>query len=496
MRIMLALLLCLPAFGAVTSATIWELRSAGTTTSGGGFDSTIASAGTDMSIFDNKNAAGCTSCQSATVNISTADAVTNTTTTVTSATGNFSSALIGNTIYLAGGGTTTGWYQVTAVGGATSITVDRATGGAGGSAQTMNIGGAIGGTAAQGIVTLEIATNGIQAGNIAYVKAGGWGASTATNTFSIAGTAGLPITYIGYTSSRTDSGQVTIQTATNSVVIFNVTGAHRKFYNFIAERTAGTSVKGFSTSIDYTRFQHCKALNTTGAGFEFASSGFSATCVDCYATGVSGSGAFLTVASSSGGAGLVCIGCVAMTNSVTGFVFSNTSTAGARQTCIRCISANNTGTSDGYLISGAGPVLLMNSIAYANTDGLEVSTANNQLVLWNSIFVNNTGVGLKSSTDYSTSGRHWTTGYNAFYGNGTAKTNAATTDDITITGDPFTSSTDFILNSTAGAGAALKNVGWPGALQAGGTSTGLDVGALQTAPTGAAATQSGYTWVQ
>ena len=102
-KLLLALiLLTAPVYAALPNFTaVWEVESGGTDTNGGGADSATVS--TDMSKFLNKNAASCTSCQSATVNISTTDAVATGTTTITSTTANFSSAIVGNFILLSGG---------------------------------------------------------------------------------------------------------------------------------------------------------------------------------------------------------------------------------------------------------------------------------------------------------------------------------------------------------------------------------------------------------
>ena len=118
---------------AIGTTAVWEIwpgasGTHGSDTNGGGFDTGIASYGTDYS-------------QQATAQIAVTDAVTNNTTTVTSATANFSAAHIGNAVYLSGTGTTTGRYFVTGVTNATTITVDRATGSTGGTGVTLNLGG-------------------------------------------------------------------------------------------------------------------------------------------------------------------------------------------------------------------------------------------------------------------------------------------------------------------------------------------------------------------
>lgn len=195
-RLALAALLALVprlAGAALSPLTQWEIRTAGSTTSGGGFKA--GATGTDLSQYDNKNAAGCSSCQSATENISTTDAVTAGTTTVTSATANFQASIVGNIIYLQGGtgSVAADWYEVTARGSATSITVDRSTGLTAGTGVTLNIGGAIS--------TLSVVETEAVAGNTIHVKQGTYGE---TLTLTVSGGNGTPRHWIGYASTRGD----------------------------------------------------------------------------------------------------------------------------------------------------------------------------------------------------------------------------------------------------------------------------------------------------
>lgn len=237
MRILLALFLVAPAWAALSSTVVAEVRPSGANTNGGAFNT--AASGTDMSQFDNKNASGCSSCQSASANLSTTDAVTNNTTTVTSATAAFTSAIVGNVIYLSGTGTTTGWYEVTGFTNSTTITVDRATGSTGGTGVTMNIGGAfkIGGTLDDDFF------ESFEAGNIIYVKAGTY--SVGENiTISKAGSTSNPIRVIGYNSTRGDTPKRSGATDNKpllSFAAFTMTGgANWDFYNVAASGTAAT----------------------------------------------------------------------------------------------------------------------------------------------------------------------------------------------------------------------------------------------------------------
>src|SRR5437660_4761540 len=88
----------------VTAATIWEVRPTnGSNLNGACFDSTIANAGTD---YSQQNTA-----QASFTDLATTGVVT----TLTSASAQFTSAMIGNCIRIESGTNfTVGWYQITA----------------------------------------------------------------------------------------------------------------------------------------------------------------------------------------------------------------------------------------------------------------------------------------------------------------------------------------------------------------------------------------------
>jgi hypothetical protein len=104
------------------SDSVYELRPDGASSNGMGFSTALG--GTDYS-------------QQTAPQISVTDGVTNGTTTVTSASANFTVAIVGNGINIAGDSL----YQILSVGSTTSITVDRATAN-GGAGRTMKVGGA------------------------------------------------------------------------------------------------------------------------------------------------------------------------------------------------------------------------------------------------------------------------------------------------------------------------------------------------------------------
>src|SRR5262249_43334312 len=116
---------------ALNAAIEWELRPTnGSDTNGGGWKR--GASGTDWS---QQNAA----------QYSVTDAVTNGTTTITSATANFGTDVVGNVLYIQGGtgSITAGWYEITSRTNTTTIVVDRSTGLTTGTGATLNIGGAL-----------------------------------------------------------------------------------------------------------------------------------------------------------------------------------------------------------------------------------------------------------------------------------------------------------------------------------------------------------------
>jgi hypothetical protein len=474
-------------FGATGATAVWELRNAGADTNSGGFDSAISGAGTDLSIFDNKNASGCTSCQSTSVNISTTDAVTNNTTTVTSATGNFSSALIGNAINLSGTGTTTGWYWVTAVGSATSITVDRATGSTGGTGVTMNIGGAL--------KTFSQAFTNVVAGNRIWAKGAATFSISSGLSWTTSCTNVAPCQLDGYTTTRGDGGQATIQASVGITTLFTDSGAFHFIRNLIIDVNSKAASSG---------------VNITGSSiFIYASTieNFTVKGISLAANGVSFVGGLVQGGVSGCTAGINTQGRATVQFSrITGNACHGISTATTSGlVAIRNIIDGNTGAStDGISVaiaaSSSAPQIIQGNDIYNNgRHGIFSSVANgldSTQIIANIISKNATDGINSTTTVYPLT----TADYNAFWNNG-GDTGSTTTHNlvnfpqgshdacaascgVTISGDPYTSAgTTFTLNNTMGAGAALRASGFPGAMPSGGTGY-LDIGALQHQDTG------------
>lgn len=129
--LLLAVCFCLasPVMAAAANPTaIWRVRPSGSNTNGGGYDPGITSAGTDYSQQDAAQLSNIGTCTTAT-------------TTLTDTGASFTSALIGNGIYVHGTSITTTFTFITAVPSSTTLTL-QASPGTAGTAVTYNVGGA------------------------------------------------------------------------------------------------------------------------------------------------------------------------------------------------------------------------------------------------------------------------------------------------------------------------------------------------------------------
>jgi hypothetical protein len=461
-------------WAALPTKVVWEVRTTGADTNGGGYLST----GTDMSQYDNKNAASCTSCQSATINISTTDAVAAGTTTIVSATGNFSSALVGNVIYLAGGtGTLTGdWYYVSVVTNSTTITVDRTV--ATGTGITMNIGGALL-TISQGLALMTQSSD-------VWVKTGtGYSISVG---LTIPGgvnddSSKAPNLLLGYTSTRGDNGRPVISTTSAitmlTIAMYNVVVAN---FTLNAGQTATT---GVSTSVNGKR--GTRIFNI------LCQNGF-VTYGIYTANGGSVYNSRVTAMKSGATAGVYYGGPVFNTivdgslGTVPGFkpIYSDPA-----EICVGCIAYNNGGAgfdmTDGN--GGLTTYTLESCVAYGNgSDGIKNTNAYYNLIVRNCALIKNTGYGINNGVVEPSFALPFLD-YNAYGSGAMANTLGALhyvpqgAHDVTgVSADPFVAaaSLNFALNTSNPGGAQLAALGFPGQLIAGGTGY-RDIGAVQHA---------------
>lgn len=440
---------------ALAAASTFEVRTAGNDTNGGGF--VTGAAGTDYSQQDNKNTTG--------NDISTTDAASTGSNTITSATAAFLPAIIGNIIYLQGGtgALAAGRYQVTSRPNATTITVDRNV--VSGTGMTMNIGGAVASLGILGSTTATILVD----NNRIFIKAGTYTVTTSSSNVSNGCFNKSSILHIeGYQTTRGDLGTPPLITADGVITTFTLvalSGITGNIKNINLSGNNRTSSRGFTlgnTGIIYK----CKVINCTNSAF--FSSGGQTYAILCSATGCSAVAVFN---------GLNCFGCVAFSNTFTGFSTTNTFNIYSY-----CLSYNNSGaTSDGFSYAGTTAQYL-NCVAYNNGRHGFILNGNTTSCI-NCIAEDNVDTGFLNSggtrqgQQYINCGAY-SNATNFSIGTSLLNTNQ---DSVIGTGSFFTNAAagDFSLNNTAGAGADLRDIAIPKVFPEGLSTSYLDIGAVQ-----------------
>ena len=448
-KILVALLLCvLPvrAFAALAATIVWEVRTAGATTNGGGFKT--GATGTDWSQQD-------------AAQYSVTDAVTAGTTTITSATANFGTDVVGNVLYIQGGtgSITADWYEITSRTNSTTIVVDRSTGLSVGTGATLNIGGAIS-------THTAVATE-VVAGNDVHVKSGTY---AETLTLSVSGGNGTPIRWFGYNATRGDNPTGTDRPfidgsgLTNCLVIGTVGG--NVFRNL---RFANATANNVTISSGSANFIDCKSSAAgAGAGWLFSGTGYLAL-TQCESASNTGIGV-----SNTGSGELRLAGCYIHDNTSNGV---NSSSATTNTTITDSVIDTNAAT--GFTTAGTVTFTLLRNTVYgqsgASSDGFAFTAASMRSTqLLGNIFASNGryGVNRTGATVLSVISE-----YNCYNGNVTAATNNVTTGTTDVTTDPgFTDGP----NGNFAVGANPKGIGFMSGAFPGGLSTGYsDIGAVQ-----------------
>ena len=367
--------------------------------------------------------------------------------------------------------------------------------------------GAMGGTCAS---PKQFYTTDALSGTTAYMK--GTYTATATQSISYSGYTGTSatISLIGYTSTHGDNGQATWTTATNSTDLIDFRNSNGfRFQNIIFSTTAGTVAYGWSASAVGNSSASCD--NCVFNGFNVAIEGNYSGC--CYT--------FLplvltnTVIENSTADGVqntgpaYIVGCYFYHNATNGYERSAGNTAVGPLTFINDIFYSNgaKGIYDGtgYSVVSTGGVSMIevkNCDFVSNTsDGLNVTGTGNPIgvTIINSIFYANGGYGVNLNTSGTATPSIFPVSYNNFWYNNTSGAYNGWTagpGDVTGTANPFvTVGSNWALNTTSGGGAAARNAGWPGSLQAGGTGYD-DIGALRHQDAGGGATQHAYPIIQ
>ncbi len=454
---------------ALAATTVVEINTGGNDANGGGYNSARSGAVLDM-----------TYPTSAPVTI-TATLNCSSSTTLTDSGNNFLATMVGNLIQIAGS-----WFEITAFGSTGSVTITPAGGAI--TNGTGTVGGALLTPGTAGALAAAIG-----AGNTVYQKAGTYAITSASTNVAggcvlmTAGTAGACSRWIGYGTTRGDSGTNPLLQASGIASCqifntFNVNSLHVE--NITVDGALLTAMIGFLVSRAGVTFLRCGALNCKNGGFNCANA--LPVLTYCWATGCTTQPAIQ---------GFTCHGCVAYSNSITGF--SSPSTPSVWN---NCISVNNSGaSSDGFgLASASNPAYANNCTAYGNgRHGFLMPTAAGvQAIYTNCLAVNHTAVGaLGFASAAGTPDCVWI--YNCAGFNNTLNKPAAWAAGnapgfVTLTVNPFQNAAggDFSLNNTTGGGAACRAAGLPGAFPGVSTTGRQDIGAVQHAD--AAARQPRY----
>jgi hypothetical protein len=460
----------------ISGNVVFEVRNGGSDTNGGGF--VTGSGGTDYS-------------QQNSPQLSLTDAVCAATTTVTSATGGFTAAMVGSIIYLDNGGTCD-WYEIKTRVDTNTITIDRA--GPSASGLTLNVGGAL---ATPGLASWILAYD-ATSGGIAFLKysatpydvsaspgahneGGGWFGSNYD--------AGSMTSLCGYDTTRslgnTDANRPTMRAVSDSVNL--VTSGDRTprgaIYNIIVDGNSHSNVIGFS-SPGYGGMVtfNCKAINCK-RGFQGAGAvnGYAESCSDYgfyfNAEGFGGQVGFsgCVAKSCTGGFYLFYTGasdCIAW--NCTNYGFSVGGTYYGNGIVSHCTAYGTTSGPGFYLPYGAGTAIVANCLSVSNsTYGLYCDSAGTLPQIVGFVTYGNTSGDIGGSTIY---------GYPV--GN-TALMNVVV-GAVSLSTSPFTdpSTGDFSLKAadidTPGTGAyQLKNSGYPSIYPGTTTATYFTPGASQ-----------------
>lgn len=412
-RLFLSLLIVIslagPCLGELSGATVFEVRTTGDDTNGGGY----SAGGTDYSQQD-------------AAQLTVTDAACSGNTTLTSATGGFTAAMIGNVVYLSSG---PGWYQITAHTDTNTVTLDRA--GPNASGMTCKVGGALASPGGLG----RVWNNAGVAGLWAYIKSGTYTLTTATvNTpggpfLAAGGQADKRFVIKGYDSTRDDLGTRPLVDAgaITNVTIFAGNGAdgnNQLFVNLAVDGNDNATTTGFSGAD--TQAVACEAADCT-TGWSLTNLGCKAySCANGFGA-VPSSFSWADACNNGWNGGADCVGCVATNCTNDGW------SAAYRGSFILCVAWNCGG--DGFDAHGSLGSEQYSLCVATGCGGYGWNSADEAMLF--------------RCADYDNLGR-------------TNATPLADIEPISLTGDPFAdpANGDFRLNATAGAGAELRAAGY------------------------------------
>lgn len=458
---------------AIGADTNWYVRAGGNQLNGGGFDSTLAGAGTN---YNDQDAAQLSPSDLTTVGAGS--------TTITSIAGGFTSAMVGNCIRIASGTNfQTGYYFIVTFTDVNNVVLDRTpTSGAAGALGTGRIGGAhatLVNYANGGSLTGPTITSPLAAGHTVWIRGAGsdnpssadYSPSGGYWTFPDATEAVGRIKWIGY------NGRPRFNSS--ALLFYNINRHYFENLKFVYQNSSNGTLGVISGASD------CAIYNVyvDQAGFD-AVGVVSGRTVNCWFTnsGSSSAGTYTAIASSP-------YGSIVYGNFINGWrgaAMKCADGANIRDNCIVNCKLQ------GIILDGNGaafPITVSGNTIYACTsDGVKFNGAYSILnaQIYNNIFVSNGGYGINCAVGTTALNDRRSRGqmnFNAFYNNTSGARNAisAGANDITLTGDPFTNAAggDFSLNATASAGAACRSVGFPSVFPGATSTSYVDLGASQ-----------------
>jgi hypothetical protein len=469
---------------AINASAQWRIRAGGSNTNGGGYDSAISGAGTD---YTDQDAA-----QLALTDLATSGAGS---TTLTSVTGGFTAAMIGNCIRIRSGTNfQTGYYFITAHTDTNTVTLDRTpTSGGAGASGAGDLGGAF-----ADFVNLSVSGNNgllspafaspLAAGHTVYMRGSGsddpagfdWDyrgdaaayqgyfeclgldGSLAAGHIKIIGYNGRPHLHVSgllffrahlwklenikFTHSSSGTG------FSNYGIIGNIEEDISQYGHF------GTNLIVDLNGTDHIGIQLAGAISVeirnsgggaagTGVGLLCSNSG--GPYVGCYVDGVRGDG-FRAVSINS------FVNCIARNCGRDGFRINAAGGAAAGGAVVNCTANNNTG-------SGIKIMTNILSMSYS---------------IYNCIFSNNGayGIDFADGTTALNDRRKRFVDYNCLYNNTSGARNGVSAGSNDVTTNPtFTDAA----GENYSVGTNMKALGFPGAIR-GSSSTGyVDLGAVQ-----------------
>ena len=444
---------------ALPANTHWRVRVGGNALNGGGF--CPGGAGTDYSDSD-------------TPILSLTDlATTGTVTTVTSATGGFTAAMVDNILRIASGtNSIPAYYRIVTFTDANTVELDRTPASGAMSGGVGRIGGAFatpwGNLSNGGSVTAPTITSPLAPGHHVWVRgAGSYDPGTSYDYDMGNAFAGYPngslavgrVRWRGYNGRPLLRGSMLFYGLSSLSVIRDICVMSHTSDSWPAIALLGPAIyvdcmadqNGMDKRGSESSFMFGVVLRNSGSSAAGTQVAVSAT--HCNYHGVE-------VRSWRGPGANFGIG----TNTINNSVFANCGGYGAtvfglddgyKSRFYNCAFYGNSG--DGVLVNGNG------------NPAFEPTSATAPMIL-NSVFVNNGGYGINcpvGTSDVRNEGLRDVWDFNAFYGNASGEMNGYETFDdgssILLSADPFMDGAngDFDLNNTAGAGALLRDAAFP-----------------------------------